>query len=733
MFTDGAKKNTIVSAWSVAVQLRICVKTKDGREKTEKISIEKMNIPALQFLIQESSSLKEKIRTSVDRSFTLEPPKVKTDCIGLKFCLKAVSNEEGISMIEKTVVFLTKLMNSIHIVDISPNKQDFNSLLTTVEHEILPEWSKEVHIYNQNDEKLIIVGHKLQVEGVHAKLMAMFQSRTQSPDLVEKTTVKRYPLDAFDIMLFEKLGVKERLQVNQPEVKIRVNQNELEISGPPKLVSSCVQKIQKWQSMKTSVEKHLEKQYLDLLSISETRAHVKDFIHKQGICCVYKVDIEINKLKVFANSKKAAGVAVDIILECIESNDFKTRFVAPDSNDQYKDKTSVKAMKGENEERGLKDMNNVEVQNFGSKSMSTRGEACYVLKRDFDFLLRDKMFRKLFEEKCPYACIEETDGKLYILFKDAPAARDGHQKLVDKFYNNIPSKTESIEHEIHNLLLTKQRVQEFVNQQLQKSNLHCYWELMSEESSVRLQVKGSSKDIVKRGLHVINKSSQIRRIHVMVTPEIQKRVKQVEDDFYERGIIYGNELKSESLDVVASSNVFDEFYKQVDLASIPYSCDFTIRWENVEYLKEYMRNEIKDLETKFDVNILLHNYKRVVVQERSFNREYVEECVQELKKICNYQLSTDCILFQTQESTSKLRSIDGKRYLKQIESDHSCLLYSKIAEPQQVCTLSILDYDFHVVIVHGRTLDLPVDVGVCPVTECLFPFGYSDGIYIDIQ
>jgi hypothetical protein len=55
--------------------------------------------------------------------------------------------------------------------------------------------------------------------------------------------------------------------------------------------------------------------------------------------------------------------------------------------------------------------------------------------------------------------------------------------------------------------------------------------------------------------------------------------------------------------------------------------------------------------------------------------------------------------------------------------------YSKIAEPQQVCTFSLLDYDFHVVIVHGRTLDLPVDVVVCPVTECLFPFGYSDEVY----
>jgi hypothetical protein len=43
-------------------------------------------------------------------------------------------------------------------------------------------------------------------------------------------------------------------------------------------------------------------------------------------------------------------------------------------------------MKGENEEHVLKDMNNVEVQNFGSKSMSTREEACYVLKRDFPVL-----------------------------------------------------------------------------------------------------------------------------------------------------------------------------------------------------------------------------------------------------------------------------------------------------------------------------------------------------------
>jgi hypothetical protein len=146
-----------------------------------------------------------------------------------------------------------------------------------------------------------------------------------------------------------------------------------------------------------------------------------------------------------------------------------------------------------------------------------------------------------------------------------------------------------------------------------------------------------------------------------------------------------------------------------------------------------MRKEIKDLETKFNVNILLHNYKRVVVEGNSLNKEYVEKCIEELKKCFCFQVSTECILFQTQESTSKLRSIDGKRYLKQIESDHSCLLYSKIAEPQQVCTFSLLDTDFHVVIVHGRTLDLPVDVVVCPVTECLFPFGYSDevlkGIY----
>jgi hypothetical protein len=99
-----------VSAWSVAVQLKICVKIKDGREKTDKLSIEKKNIPALQFLIQESSSLKEKIRTSVDGSFTLEHPKVRTN-IHLKFCLKAVSSEEGISMIEKTVNILNTHRN----------------------------------------------------------------------------------------------------------------------------------------------------------------------------------------------------------------------------------------------------------------------------------------------------------------------------------------------------------------------------------------------------------------------------------------------------------------------------------------------------------------------------------------------------------------------------------------------------------------------------------------------
>ena len=723
-----------MSAWSDAVKLKMCVKTKDGGENIEKIPIEKRNIPALQFLIQESSILKEKIRTSVDRSFTLESPKVKTD-IHLKFCLKAVSSKEGISMIETTVDILTKLMNSIHVVDISPNKQDFNSLLTTVEHELLPELSKGVHIYNQNDEKFIIVGHKLEVEGVHAKLKVMFQSRNQIRDLVEQTTVERYQLDAFDIILFEKLWEKERLQVNQPEVKIKVNQNELEISGPPELVSSCVKEIQKWQSTKTRVEWQLEKQYryLDPLSISEARAYVEDFIHKQGILCFYTVHIEINKLKVFANSKEVASMAVDMILKCIQSNDFKTRFVAPDSNDQYKDKTGVKAMKGENEEHVLKDMNNVEVQNFGSKSMSTREEACYVLKRDFDFLLRDKTFRKLFEKKCSYPCIEETDGKLHILFKGAPADRDEHQKLVEEFYNNIPSKTESIDLDILNLLSTKQRVQEFVSKQLQENNLHCCWELMPGERSGRLQVKGCCKDMVKRGSNVIIRSIQIRRIHVMVTSEIQKRIKQVEDAFYERGIIFGNEPRSESLDVVASSDVFDAFYKQVDLASIPYSCDFIVRWENVAYLKEYMRNEIKDLETKFEVNILLHDYKRVVVQGNSLNKEYVKKCVEELENIFNYQLSTNCILFQTQESTSKLRSIDGKQYLRQIESDHSCLLYSKIAEPQQVCTLSILNCDIHVVIVHGRTLDLPVDVVVCPVTERLFPFGYSDevlkGIY----
>jgi hypothetical protein len=99
-------------------------------------------------------------------------------------------------------------------------------------------------------------------------------------------------------------------------VLLLVNQNELEISGPPELVSSCVKEIQNWQSMKTSVECQLEKQYqyLDPLSISEARAHVEDFIHQQGICCVYTVHIEINKLKVFANSKEVAHLAVDMFI-----------------------------------------------------------------------------------------------------------------------------------------------------------------------------------------------------------------------------------------------------------------------------------------------------------------------------------------------------------------------------------------------------------------------------------
>jgi hypothetical protein len=41
----------------------------------------------------------------------------------------------------------------------------------------------------------------------------------------------------------------------------------------------------------------------------------------------------------------------------------------------------------------------------------------------------------------------------------------------------------------------------------------------------------------------------------MVTSAIQKRIKQVEGDFNKRGIIYGNEPRSESLDVVASSEL----------------------------------------------------------------------------------------------------------------------------------------------------------------------------------
>jgi hypothetical protein len=60
---------------------------------------------------------------------------------------------------------------------------------------------------------------------------------------------------------------------------------------------------------------------------------------------------------------------------------------------------------------------------------------------------------------------------------------------------------------------------------------------MPEERSGRLQVKGCSKDIVKRGSNVIISSIQIRRINVMVTSEIQKRIKQVEGDFYERGML----------------------------------------------------------------------------------------------------------------------------------------------------------------------------------------------------
>jgi hypothetical protein len=96
-----------------------------------------------------------------------------------------------------------------------------------------------------------------------------------------QTTVERYQLDAFDIMLFEKLREKERLQMNQPEVKIKVNQNELEISGPPELVSSCVKEIENWHSQTCyflGICKHFQFVYLYMYCIETTNTLLMDKI-----------------------------------------------------------------------------------------------------------------------------------------------------------------------------------------------------------------------------------------------------------------------------------------------------------------------------------------------------------------------------------------------------------------------------------------------------------------------
>lgn len=771
-FVGNADKNVVLPLWQKPLELKMIVKTKEGKD-SKTFTVGEDKIPRYQFFIEESSILNKKIRNVVDKSFKFELETGKTTKVKLN--LTAVSEVKGLEMKEKMMEVVENLIESLFVGEIYVEHVSLNKSIDQVEKEIQLGLQRTVRIY-QNDEKLIVVGYKPEAEKTYAKIQGMLKPSPPSPGLNIQTKVESYiPLDYDSFLLFCGFKEKDRLLQKYSHLRIDVSQERVKVFGPPKETEECCTEIAEWPSVmeRGKIERSDCTEFVRLLSCKDTKMYIESMWEKKNVNCLYFIKMAVNKIVLFGKSNEEARKAWQLLNEIIQKehlakgNDNLVILAYPEFDifcKKYSEKQFIhkehldgsvtlvatrdamiefqKMAKSINE----KSLQQFERESGGSVKHGTLNEqvtekrvTLLAYGEDNMYLMEEEAlqleFRKRFQE---ITILKEKDGTLVLLFKGSMSKIKEQYDEVHSFFGKIKAEKRELDGDIYNFIMHKPEVHKFLNQLLQKMNIHCYWYVTDKikQNKYHMCVKARENHIAVTAIDILIKSISLSQMQDNITPSIQEKIGEIQKKYVAKCTILGNEQGLSEISCITTIDLHEEVEKNIlfALSSNFSSKVLSIRLEKYIFLRRHFSEEIRKLEQKYGVLIMLDTPPHIVIKGDLQNNNKIHICEGEIKKLCNGFIDIVCVRVDNSSTVEKLRDVKGCEFFTSVEERLSCAVSQTLSRPEQICTYSLLEKDFHVVVIYGQTIDLTVDAVVCPVNNCLFPIGYADdflkGIYL---
>lgn len=764
--------------WQKPVQLKINIKATDG-VLSDTSPIAERAIPQLQYLIEESTILKEKMRNSVDKSFKFEC-KMDNETKGMKLKLSLTSPKkaDGTEIRAKTLETLTSVIGSLIVEEIAPEHVTFSKLLGEVQDKVLPGLARAVHIYNCNDEKLIVVGYKMEAEKVYTKITEMLKPINPHPDLKHQTDVESFePMEYDDCFLLEKLGEKERLMQLYSGTKIEVKTDNVKVTGPPKQVDKCIKEIRNWSFhvKQCHITETLLENIFPLLVLEDTKTYVESIFKQNNICCHFFTNENDRKIELYGISKDDARKAFECLKSCI-----LRKHLAKDSEDllvlshpeyesffeKFSGKQLVQIRQVDEsvtlivtkdawlEFRELvksvveKNLHGIKRESSGGICTNESTKKPVIEKKvtltrygeDNDCLMKEEVFKMEFKQNFGDVELkEDKDGTFFLRFKGSQSDIEEKENMVKMFFNKIQTIREEITYDVYTFILSNVKVQNYMANQLLSKKIHCYWYIIVHSNHYYLCVKARENQMAKAALHLLTNSISFRSMQEIITPWIKKKLQEITEEYAGRCFIKGDEIlehDTSDIEIFTTVDLSDEIEAKIlkalaeknSTASTISTATLSLRSEKFDFLRRYLSEEVKILEQRFKLSIDFDNPPHISIISDSLSNGNIEKCMKELRYLCYTKIDVDCIKIHNVDLVKQLKDIKGGQKLIAVEEKHRCSISQTDSKPEQMFTYSLLEKDFHVVIINGRTTDLTVDAVVCPVNECLIPVGYSDDV-----
>lgn len=717
------------------------------------------------------------MRISVDKSFQTDCKKdTKTEEMKVKLKLSAPTKSKGTEMKEKTMETLASLLESLITAEISPEHVTFSKLLGEVQDKVLPGLDRAVRIYNSNDEKLIIVGYKMETEKVYTKIKEMLKPPTPHPDLKLQTDIEMFePLDYDYCFLFEKLGEKEKLMQKYSGTTIDVQKENVKVTGPPNQAGECMKEIRNWpfQVKRGHITKTLLENICSLLVLEDTKTYVETTFKQKNICCHFVVIENDKKIELYGRSEDEARKAFECLKSCIhkehlpkddlmvlsypEYDKFLKKFSGKQlvQKQHVDDSVTLIATKDawlefrelarsvvEKNLHGIKRESSIGICTDESTKKPVIEKKVTLTKygEDNDCLMKEEVFKMEFKQNFGDVELkEDKDGTFFLRFKGSQSDIEEHENMVKMFFDRIQTKREEITFDVYTFILSNDKVQNYMKHQLLSNNLHCYWYVIDHSNHYYLCVKARETQMAEAALHLLKSSISCRSMQEIITPWIKNKLQEITKEYAGRCFIKGDEIvehDTSDIEIFTTADLSDEIEAKILqalaeknlTASTISTATLSLRSEKFDFLRRYLSEEVKILEQKFKLSIDFDNPPHISIISDSLSNGNVKNFMKELRYLCYTKIDVDCIKIHNVDLVKQLKDIKGGQKLIAVEEKHRCSISQTDYKPEQMFTYSLLEKDFHVVIINGRTTDLTVDAVVCPVNECLIPVGYSDDV-----